>query len=294
MRITVTGAAGFIGSHLVPELQQAGHEVHGFDRRDGDLANVGEASYLIQRASPEIVIHLAAQVGRQFGDQDARFTITQNAIVTAHVAKWSQTIGARLVYASTSEVYGDKDSNDVYEDTPLSLPYNLYGLSKRWGEEVADLLNENVAQMRLAMPYGPGLPAGMGRAAIINFLAQAHRDEPILVHRDSERCWCWIKDTVRAIRLIAESEQTGPFNVGRDDNPTSMYDVAKLAKFITGSNSTIEEIEPPGNQVLVKRLKTDRLRKLGWQPTVDLEDGMRLTYHAMLDSGELEKRKLSA
>jgi len=294
MRITVTGAAGFIGSHLVPELQQAGHEVHGFDRRDGDLANVGEASYLIQRASPEIVIHLAAQVGRQFGDQDARFTITQNAIVTAHVAKWSQTIGARLVYASTSEVYGDKAYADVYEDTPLSLPYNLYGLSKRWGEEVADLLNENVAQMRLAMPYGPGLPAGMGRAAIINFLAQAHRDEPILVHRDSERCWCWIKDTVRAIRLIAESEQMGPFNVGRDDNPTSMYDVAKLAKFITGSNSTIEEIEPPGNQVLVKRLKTDRLRKLGWQPTVDLEDGMRLTYHAMLDSGELEKRKLSA
>lgn len=294
MRITVTGAAGFIGSHLVPELQQAGHEVHGFDRRDGDLSNVGEASYLIQRASPEVVIHLAAQVGRQFGDQDARFTITQNAIVTAHVAKWSQTIGARLVYASTSEVYGDKASSDVYEDTPMSLPYNLYGLSKRWGEEVAELLNENVAMMRLAMPFGPGLPSGMGRAAIINFLAQAHRDDPIMVHKNSERCWCWIKDTVRGIRLIAESEEQGPFNVGRDDNPTSMYEVAKLAKFITNSISVIQEVEPPGNQVLVKRLKTDRLRKLGWEPTVSLEDGMRLTYHAMLDSGELEKRKLSA
>lgn len=294
MRITVTGAAGFIGSHLVPELQQAGHEVHGFDRRDGDLSQVGDASYLIQRVSPDCVIHLAAQVGRQFGDQDARFTITQNAIVTAHVAKWSQLIGARLIYASTSEVYGDKAHNDVYEDTPTSMPYNLYGLTKRWGEEVAELLNENVAHVRLSMPYGPGLPAGMGRAAIINFLAQAHRGEPILVHRDSERCWCWVKDTVRGIRLVAESEETGPFNVGRDDNPTSMYEVAKLAKFITGSNSVIEEVDPPSNQVLVKRLKTDRLRKLGWEPTLSLEDGMRLTYHTMLDSGELEKRKLSA
>ena len=294
MRITVTGAAGFIGSHLIPELQRAGHEVHGFDRRDGDLTQIGDASYLIQRASPDVVIHLAAQVGRQFGDQDARFTITQNAIMTAHVAKWTQVIGARLVYASTSEVYGDKAYNDVYEDTPMSLPYNLYGLSKRWGEEVATLLCDDVAILRLAMPFGPGLPHGMGRAAIINFLAQAHNNEPIIVHKNSERCWCWVKDTVRGIRLVAESEEQGPFNLGRDDNPTTMYEVAKIAKFITASNSQIEEVDPPNNQVLVKRLKTDRLRSLGWQPTIELDEGMRLTYHAMLDSGELEKRKLSA
>jgi len=294
MRITVTGAAGFIGSHLVPELQQAGHEVHGFDRRDGDLTQVGDASYLIQRASPEIVIHLAAQVGRQFGDQDARFTISQNAIMTAHVAKWTQTIGARLVYASTSEVYGDQGKHEVHEGTRMGLPYNLYGLTKRWGEEVATLLCEDLAILRLSMPYGPGLPAGMGRAAIINFLAQAHRGEPLIVHRDSERCWCWIKDTVRGIRLVAESGAQGPFNIGRDDNPTSMYAVAKYAKHLTGSNSVIEEIEGPRNQVLVKRLKTERLQSLGWKPSVELDEGMRLTYLAMLDSGELQREKLSA
>lgn len=294
MRITVTGAAGFIGSHLVPELQRAGHEVHGFDRRDGDLTQVGDASYLIQRMSPECVIHLAAQVGRQFGEGDARFTISQNAIMTAHVAKWTQTIGARLVYASSSEVYGDHGEYDVNEYTPMGLPYNLYGLTKRWGEEVAALYCEDLAIVRLAMPFGPGLPAGMGRAAIVNFLAQAHRGEPILVHRNSERCWCWIKDTVRGIRLVAESGMQGPFNVGRDDNPTSMYDVAKLAKRLTGGDSPIEEIDPPSNQVLVKRLKTERLRSLGWKPTVDLEEGMRLTYLAMLDSGELPRHQLSA
>lgn len=289
MRITVTGAAGFIGSHLVPELQRAGHDVFGVDRRDGDLTDFGEASYLLQRASPEVVIHLAAQVGRQFGEQDVRFTIIQNAVMSAHVAKCSALIGARLVYASTSEVYGDQQDSDVYEDTPMRMPYNLYGLSKRWGEEVCELFNPNVAMIRLAMPYGPGLPAGIGRAAIINFLAQAHEGEPILVHADAERCWCWVKDTVRGIRLIAESEEVGPFNVGRDDNCVSMFDVAKLAKKITGSSSEIQLVEAPANQVLVKRLRTDRLRALGWEPTVDLEDGMRVTYNRMLDTGQLQK-----
>jgi dTDP-glucose 4,6-dehydratase len=129
----------------------------------------------------------------------------------------------------------------------------------------------------------------MGRAAIVNFLAQAHQGEPILVHADAERCWCWIKDTVRGIRLIAESDELGPFNVGRDDNCVSMYEVAKLAKKLTGSRSEIQLIEAPGNQVLVKRLRCDRLRELGWEPTVELEEGMRLTYHAMLDTGQLQK-----
>ena len=146
-----------------------------------------------------------------------------------------------------------------------------------------------MAHIRLAMPFGPGLPAGMGRAAIINFLADAHNGGPLLVHENAERCWCWIKDTVRGIRLVAESEERGPFNVGRDDNCISMYEVAKLAKHLTGSQSEIQLIPAPGNQILVKRLRCDRLRGLGWHPTVDLEEGMRLTYYSMLDTGQLQK-----
>ncbi len=287
MRITVTGAEGFVAKHLIPELEEAGHIVTGFDRRDGDLTKVGDVSYLIQRASPDVVIHLAAQVGRQFGDIDVGFTITQNAIMTAHVAKNCALVEARLVYASTSEVYGDQGIHDVFEDSEMRLPSNLYGLSKRWGEEVANLFHNNVASVRLAMPYGPGLPAGKGRAAIINFLALAHKGEPIPVHRDSERCWCWVKDTVRGIRMVAESSQVGAFNVGRDDDCCAMETVAHIAKEITDSDSTIELIDAPGNQVLVKRLRTDRLRSLGWKPTIDLEEGMRLTYEAMLEDGTL-------
>jgi len=287
VRITVTGAEGFIGSHLVPELAAQGHEVYAVDRRDGDLAKPGETSYLLQRQSPDVVIHLAAQVGRQFGDIDAGFTITQNAIVTAHVAKNCALIGCRLVYASTSEVYGDQGSADVFEDTPLLPPYNLYGLTKRFGEEICNLFHHDVAHVRLAMPYGPGLPPGIGRAAIVNFIAAAYRGDPITVHRDSERCWCWVKDTVRGIRLVAESSEQGPFNIGRDDNCTSMEQVARLAKLITASHSEIQLVDAPDNQVLVKRLRTDRLRGLGWVPTLDLEEGMLRTFAAMKDLGQL-------
>lgn len=287
MRVTVTGAAGFLGKHLVPELTRAGHQVDAFDRRDGDLADPGQASYLIQRSSPDVVVHLAAQVGRQFGEIDPVFTISSNATVTALVARATIDVGARLVYLSSSEVYGDKGTDDVTESTQPSLPYNLYGLTKRWGEEVSTLYDSNVTVVRLAMPFGPGLPPGKGRAAIVNFLAAAHHGKTIEVHRDSERCWCWVGDSVRGIRMVIESGQTGIFNLGRDDNPTSMLDVAVLAGKVTGNPARIVEIDPPANQVLVKRLNTTKLRSLGWRPFVELEEGMQRTYEAMIKLEQL-------
>lgn len=320
-RILVTGARGFLGTHLVAELQAHGHDVTGVDLRDGDLANAGPAQYLIGRAQPDVVVHLAAQVGRLFGEQDAAFTIRTNAVATTLVAQACADAGAVLVYASTSEVYGAADdgspdpeaeawghsSSDDNLD-PALLPYNLYGLTKRWGEEAARLYApEYLRILRFSMPYGPGLPPGRGRAAIVNMLAQAHKGEPIIVHRGAERSWCWIGDTVSGARLVIEeafalraAERIGAqwtdrdpeaFNVGRDDDPTSMLEVANLARLVVSDNgsvvSEIELVDPPANQVIVKRLPTAKLRSLGWEPRVGLADGMRRTYRAMLEAGHL-------
>lgn len=279
-RVLVTGAAGFIGTHLSRELTSAEYDVVRVDR-EHDLRVLGVAERLVERHEPDIVVHLAAKVGRLFGEDDPGMTIADNATMTTLVAKACN--GARLVYASTSEVYGDQGDTVCHEDGPLALPHNLYGLSKRWGEETCGLYApDRLTILRLSMPYGPGLPAGRGRAAIVNFLDQARQRKPISVHRGAERSWAWIGDVCRAIRLIIERSDGGIFNVGRDDDPRPMTDVARIACNLTGAPySLIEEINPPRMQTVVKRLSTEKIRALGWEPRVPLADGMRRTLAAI-------------
>lgn len=282
MKILVTGYRGFIGSHLVPELKSAGHQVVGADivtDPSCDLRIPGVATAVIGVERPDIVVHLAARVGRLFGEDNASDTITDNAGMTALVAQASAMFGARLVYASTSEVYGDNDETLCDEWLgPFSLPHNIYGLSKLWGEEACRLYNPSALTiLRFSMPYGPGLPAGRGRAALINFLWHAQRGEDLTVHEGAERSWCWIGDTVRAARLAIE-QGYGTFNVGRDDNALPMYEVAKMACDLVGaSRDQIRLVKAPARQTVVKRLATERIRELGWEPQVELEEGMRRT-----------------
>lgn len=278
MRVLVTGAEGFIGRHLVGELAGHGHDVVGVDRRHGDLRKEREARSWVADVRPDVVVHLAAKVGRQFGEADVEATIRDNAVMTAHVARACAAVGARLVYASTSEVYGDQGDRVCVEGRSdgKGRVHNLYGLSKGWGEQVAGLYApEGLTVLRLSMPYGPGLPWGRGRAAIINMLWQALTGRPIPVHRGAERCWCWVGDTVAGIRLTIERSAGGVFNVGRDDNRVLMEDVARLACLLAGASADlIEMVDAPADQTVVKRLSNDRLRALGWEPTVELDDGM--------------------
>lgn len=296
MRILVTGSRGFIGTWLVRELGQAGHDVIGVDYVSGgpggrhDLRVPGVADRAVADFGPGVVVHLAAKVGRLFGEDNPAETIIDNAGMTALVAQACGDQGARLVYASTSEVYGDNGADECDEiEGPWRLPHNVYGLSKRWGEEAARLYApDRLTIMRFSMPYGPGLPAGRGRAAIINMLWQARTGQTITVHRGAERSWCWIGDTVRAARLAIERDEAGAFNVGRDDNPQPMEEVARIACELTGADpeELVEFVDAPAAQTVVKRLATERIRQLGWQPTVELRDGMSRTldeWVALLD-----------
>ncbi len=289
-RILITGADGFIGGHLLPELADNGHDVIGIDRVDGDLRDFPTAGWLIARAKPDIVVHLAAKVGRAFGEDDPLETIADNTGMTANVARVCGQLGIRLVYASTSEVYGDNgDSICDEEDGPFTLCNGAYGLSKAHGEDYGRLYApDGFTALRLSMPYGEGLPHGKGRAALINFVWQAMHRKPIEVHRGSERCWCYVADTVRGIRLVIEGTDGGAYNIGRDDNRTAMKKVAEMVCDRVGApHSLIHEVETPGNTTVVKRLANQRLMDLGWAPTVELPEGIDRV-HAWITAGERE------
>lgn len=283
MRILVTGAQGFIGRNLAPELIGTGHMVTAVDIADGDLTQMGVIERLITAATPEIVIHLAGLVGRLFGETNPEATIKANTLSTLYIAKACSAKNVRLAYASTSEAFGDHGDKLVSEDVHGVLPYNLYGLTKRWAEEAGTLYKPTGLQIfRLSMPYGPGLPAGRGRAALITFLWQAIHRESLTVHSGGRRCWCWIGDTVRGIRMVVEDGGSGVWTIGRDDNEMSMLDVAEMACDLAGApSSLIRLVDPPGNQTVVKRLETKRLRDIGWRPEIDLAEGMQRTYEAV-------------
>jgi nucleoside-diphosphate-sugar epimerase len=280
VKILVTGAAGFIGQHLCRELFSPQNIVIPVDRSEGDLLQPGTMWGFLRTYRPDCVIHLAAKVGRLFGEVDLLETVNSNAGMTALVANACGEAGVPLVYASSSEVYGNGSKRTWQEDDLHQAdPKNIYGLSKRWGEDLCNLYApENLTILRLSMPYGPGHPPGSGRAALTQFLDCAMRWEPLFVHKHSERSWCWVGDTVHGIRLIIESGRGGAWNVGRDDNALPLKTVAKMAcDLVDAPHSLIQEVDAPNRQTVVKRLATEKLCGLGWKPEVELEDGMRMT-----------------
>lgn len=253
MRALVTGASGFVGSHAVEALRAAGHDVVGVGRADGDLAEAGVAERLVSVHAPEVVVHLAGAVGKP----DSAATIRDNTLAAALVAEACSALGTRLVHGSTTSVLDGR---------------TLYALTKRWAEESVARFSPTAAVARLVYPYGPGggVPTQM--------LERALARDRVVVHRGSVRSFCWVGDVARAIVLLAESDLVGAVDVGRDDDPRTLREVAELACRVAGADpGLIEEVPPPGGPTSVDRLDTEPLRVLGWRPEVELEDGLRRT-----------------
>jgi UDP-glucose 4-epimerase len=281
MRVLITGDAGFIGNHLRRELLDHGYEVEGHDKPDGDLTLPGVFSGHLDACGPDLVIHLAAQVGRLFGEQDLTHTIESNVTMTALVARACGERGVPVLYASSSEVYGDRGTYNCYEAGTCAEPHGAYGLTKRQGEEFLALYAPNGLQVvRLSMPAGPGAPPGVGRRALDTFLWQAHHRMSLTVHRGGERSWCHVADVVAGIRRVIETGERGSshrgcgiYNIGRDDRPVRMETLARMCCDIADAPyDLIEIVDPPKAQTVVKRLDTSKLRALGWWPTRELSE----------------------
>jgi nucleoside-diphosphate-sugar epimerase len=262
MRVLVTGGRGFLGVHVVEAFRAAGHEPVALGRRDGDLAEPAVAERLLEDHRPDAVVHLAALVGRVPSDRDPMEAVRQNAGVAALVARACAERDVPLAHGSTTEVYTST---------------TVYALTKRWSEDAALHYRPDAALLRFSWPYGPGVPPGHGRGAIPNMLDQALRGESIVVHRESQRSWCWAGDAARAVVAIVADGGGGPWDVGRDDDPVSMLDLARLVCRLTGAPEELisEVAAPPGG--VSRSLDTARLSALGWRPEVGLEQGLGAT-----------------
>ncbi|MEQ7008243.1 NAD(P)-dependent oxidoreductase [Actinopolymorpha sp. B17G11] len=295
MKILVTGAAGYVASWLIPELERGGHDVYRTDLNTGgtelhrmaNLLSPDEVWELFDDSRPDAVVHLAAKYGRVQGEIDPEQTVRTNAEMTTLIARACASSGARLLYVSSSEVYGDGwtgSQSALPRAWGDALPLNLYGLTKLWGEQVAELYApRNLIIARLNMPYGPGpssgIPANVGRNALHTFLWQAHHRHPITVHMDTLRSYTWVEDVMAGIRLAIEQEQGGRYVVSRMDDMRTSQEIAQLACKIAGWDDPIINLTPkPAGITPEKYLDNSSILALGWKPTVDLEVGVQRTF----------------
>ncbi len=276
MRILVTGAGGFVGKHLIPELRYHGHEVLGIDRDDADLAVPGEhKSWLYWDV--DYVAHLGARYGRILCAEEPHRSVCENAAGTTEIAAACAQRGIPVLYTSSSEVYGDHGLGTITEESELRMPTTIYGLSKRWGEEALRLYlpREMLCTVRMNMLYGPHQLAGHGRCALATFIANALEDKPYTVHRDATRSWLYISDAVRALRLLIEGRHCGTFNLGNEDEKTNMTSLAKMV------GGRYDLADAPPSQIRHKNYSTAKLRAaIKWQPEVGLSEGIKRTVEA--------------
>lgn len=288
MRIAVTGHLGTIGAPLVVALRARGHEVIGIDIRhteDGVRADVAEYRQL-ERAVPrdaELVYHLAAEFGRHNGEDFYEQVWRSNVIGTKNVLQLQKERGFRLIFSSSSEVYGERDDPVLHEDLPL-YPLTLtndYAISKVVNEaQIANARKQWGAEamvFRFCNVYGPGEHYSAYRSVVCLFLYNAIKGLPSIVY-DGRRVFQYIDDLIATLARAAETFIDGEtINLaGSDDR--SIYELIEviLQNVETRSDLICKGREP--FNVTRKLPSIEKARKLiGHNPTVTLEEGIPKT-----------------
>ena len=302
MRIVITGGAGFLGSHLSETLVARGHEVVAVDNLvTGRRANVTQ---LEASGRFELIEHDVTEPFDVDGDVDGILhfasaaspvdylklpieTLRAGSQGTQNALELAARKGARLVFASTSEVYGDPQVHPQPETywghvNPVG-PRGVYDEAKRYAEALVLAYREargvDAGIVRIFNTFGPRMRPNDGRA-IPNFVRQALAGEPVTVSGDGEqtRSICYVDDLVAAIlAMLLETHDPGPVNIG-NPHEISMRDLAQWIIELAGSSSTLEFIERPTDDPTVRRPDTTKAQRLlGWSPQVPVETGLQRT-----------------
>ncbi len=300
MRILVTGAAGFLGSHLTVRLLDLGHEVIGLDDLStGRLENLSEAKSrefeFLEADIREVdlpivdgIFNLACPASPIHYQFDPVKTLETNVLGTLNVLRHAKLHKIRVLQASTSEVYGDpllSPQKETYwgNVNPIGIR-SCYDEGKRASETLCfDYLrqhNVDTRVIRIFNTYGPNMAVGDGRV-ISNFIVQALENKDLTIYGDGSqtRSFCFVDDLILGMTKVFfhEANINSPVNLG---NPTefSMVELAKKIMSLSGSSSKL--VNKPLPQDDPKQRKPDiklAMETFDWSPTITLEQGLQRT-----------------
>jgi len=243
MKILVTGGLGAVGKHLTPELRQRGHEVWVCDlpHAEGpnymrcDVGNYRQVQRVFDRADFEFVYHAAAEFGRWNGEDHYEQMWHSNAIGTKNMLRMQEQRKFRMVFFSSSEIYGDWTDvmHEDVADKHAIRQMNDYAISK-WVNEMqimnsADRFGTETVRVRLFNTYGPGEPYSEYRSVVCQFIYRALHDIPYTVYLDHHRTSSYIEDTVRTLTNISERFKPGEvYNIAG----TEYHDIKTISDMI--------------------------------------------------------------
>jgi dTDP-glucose 4,6-dehydratase len=299
-RIVITGAAGFIGSHLSEALLDRGHSVVGIDNLlTGDTANIAHlagrdfvfvkhdvTNYINVDGPVDAVLHWASPASPIDYLELPIPTLKVGALGTHKALGLAKAKNARFVIASTSEVYGDPLEHPQKESywgnvNPVG-PRGVYDEAKRFAEAMTMAYHRfhglDTKIVRIFNTYGPRMRLRDGRA-VPAFMSQALTGEDVTIFGSGRqtRSFCYVTDLVDGIIRLMESKENDPVNIGNPQEMT-IEDIARMIIKLTGSKSKLVYKPLPEDDPKVRQPDITRARTLlGWEPKIGLEDGLTRT-----------------
>jgi len=301
-RILITGAAGFLGSHLCDRFHAEGFDVIGLDNLiTGDIKNIehliGQERFTFMKHDVSNYLHVSGELHHilHFASPASPIDYLKIPIQTLKVGSLgvhnclglARAKGARMMIASTSEVYGDPEVHPQHEEyfghVNTIGPRGVYDEAKRFQESMTMAYHRyhgiDTRIVRIFNTYGPRMRLNDGRV-LPAFIGQALRGEDLTVFGDGSqtRSFCYVDDLVEGIFRLHFSKETRPVNIGNPDEIT-IRDFADEIIALTGTDQKVVYHELPENDPKQRQPDIARAREiLGWEPKVDRAEGLRRTY----------------
>ena len=316
-RTLITGAAGFLGSHLVKRFLNEGHYVIGMDNLiTGSLKNIDEfrqnenfefrnhdvSKFVDIEGDLDYILHFASPASPIDYLKIPIQTLKVSSYGAHNLLGLAKVKGARIIVASTSEVYGDPEVHPQVEEyygnvNPVG-PRGVYDEAKRYMEAVTMAYNtfHNVETriVRIFNTYGPKMRLNDGRV-LPAFIGQALRGENLTIFGDGSqtRSFCYVDDLVEGIYKLLLSNYDKPVNIGNDSEIT-ISEFAEEIIQLTGTNQKVIYKDLPINDPKQRRPDNSKAKEvLGWEPTISRAEGLKITYEYFksLSKEELNKKE---